>query len=52
MYHPEAYSQPCQTSEMERFVKIVNNFQLLTIFAKHSILDISEGYDINSVFAY
>ena len=49
---PKAYSQPCQTSKMESFVKIVSDFQLLTIFAKHSILDISEGYDINSSFAY
>ena len=34
----EAYSEPCQTSKMEHFAKIVNAFQLLTIFAKHSIL--------------
>ena len=39
-YYPknsEAYSEPCQTSKMERFLKIFNG---LTIFAKHSILDI------------
>ena len=59
MCHPDAYSEPFQTSKMERFGKIVNNLQPLTIFAKRSILDIWEGceyayfiYDINSVFAY
>ena len=38
----ETYSEPCHTSNMERFVKIVNGFQLktLTIFTKHSILDV------------
>ena len=30
----------CQTSKMEHFVKIVNGFYLLTIFAKLCILDI------------
>ena len=34
------FSQPCQTSNMERFAKIANGFQPLTIFAKHSILDV------------
>ena len=32
--HPKVYSEPCQTSKMERFVKIVNSFLMLTIFAK------------------
>ena len=40
MCHPDAYSEPFQTSKMERFGKIVNNLQPLTIFAKRSILDI------------
>ena len=35
----EAYSQPCQTSKIERFAKIAHGFQLIGIFAKHSILD-------------
>ena len=30
----EAYPEPCQASKMILFVKIVHNFQLLTIFAK------------------
>ena len=30
----EACSEPCQASKMKPFVKIVNNFQSLTIFAK------------------
>ena len=34
------YSETCQISKMERFAKIVNGFQSLTIFAKYSILDI------------
>ena len=36
----EAYSEPYQTSKMERFAKIVNGFQPLTIFGKRSILDV------------
>ena len=58
MCHPEEYSEPCQTFKMERFAKIVDDFQLLTIFIICSILDIWEGceytYDdmTDSVFAY
>ena len=59
MCHPEVYSKPCQTSKMERFAKIFNDFYPLTFFAKRTILDIGEVceyayviYDINSVFAY
>ena len=36
----EAYSQPCQTSKIERFVKIINSFTPLTVFTKRSILDV------------
>ena len=36
----EEYSESCQTSKMELFAKILNGFQLLTIFAKSSILDV------------
>ena len=36
----EAYSEPCQTSKMGRFVKIVNRLKSLTIFIKRTILDI------------
>ena len=38
-----AYSEACHTSKMERFVKIVNNFQLLTVFVKCSTLDVSQS---------
>ena len=37
---PEAYSEPCHTSEMKNFAKIVNSFKPLTIFAKRSTLDV------------
>ena len=33
------------TSAMELFAKIINDFQLLTIFAKSSILDIRLGFE-------
>ena len=45
--NPEAYSEPCQTSKMELFAKIVNGFSYLNIFAKSSISDVSQ----NSEFA-
>ena len=34
---PEAYSEPCQTSQMERFAKTVNFVG--TVFEKRPILD-------------
>ena len=34
------YAEPCQISKIERFAKIINGFKPLTIFAKHSILDV------------
>ena len=36
----EAYSEPCEASEEERFAKIVTGFEPLTIFAKRSMLDV------------
>ena len=33
---------------MEIFTKIVNSIQLFTIFAKSSMLDVSQGYDYTS----
>ena len=36
----EAYSESCQTSKIEDFAKIVNNFSLFIIFVKSSILEI------------
>ena len=37
---PEAHSETCQTSKVERFAKIVHGFSSLTIFARNSILDV------------
>ena len=37
-WSPEAYSEPCQLSKMERFMKVVNDFQTLTNFTKGFIL--------------
>ena len=34
------YSEPNETSKMKLFANIVNSVQLLTIFAKSSILDV------------
>ena len=39
----QAYSEPCEISKMDSFKKIVNDFQPLTIFARHSVLDASQG---------
>ena len=36
----KAYSEPCQTSKMEFFAKLVKGFKPLTIFVKSSILDV------------
>ena len=32
--------EPWQTPKMKLFTKIVNNFQLITIFAKSTIIDV------------
>ena len=34
---PEAYSEPCRTSKIKRFAKIVKGFQPLTTSAKRSV---------------
>ena len=47
----EAYLKQCRTCKMERFPKIGNNFQPLTIFIKHPILDIWQGSEYASVIA-
>ena len=46
----EAHSEPCQGTKMERFAKIVDDFQMLTIVAKRSILDVSQGFDYASEY--
>ena len=38
MKHRRSFLEPSQSSKMERFAKIVDDFKLLTIFAKRSIL--------------
>ena len=45
----ETYSEPCQTSEMERLVNIGKRFQPLNIFAKHSTLEVFWGSEYNSI---
>ena len=39
----EPYSEPCQMPKMEFFTKIVSDSKPLTIFAKNSTLDVSQG---------
>ena len=39
----EACSEPCQTSMIECFAKIVNGSYLLTIFTKRFILNVFQG---------
>ena len=39
----EVYLEPCQTSKMELFAKVVNSFYPQTSFSKSSILDIYLG---------
>ena len=38
-FRTEAYTEPCGTSKMELFVKIVNGFKFLIIFTKKLHLD-------------
>ena len=51
----KAYCEPCQPSKMKRFVKIVNGFQSLTIFAKRFILDVWQCFEYtsdNGIYAF
>ena len=43
--NPRGGSRAAATSKMECFVTTVNNFQTLTIFTKHSILDVAAALD-------
>ena len=36
----EVYSEPCQTSKMDTFAKIVNGLKPLIVFVKNSILNV------------
>ena len=40
VYWTEAYSEAFQTSKMELFAKIVNEWKLLVVFKKNIILDV------------
>ena len=42
-FNSELYSDPCQISKMERFVKIINGWKPLTFFAEHFILEVGQG---------
>ena len=44
------YSTPCQTSRMVYFAIMVKGLKLLTIFAKYSILHVSQGSEYASGF--
>ena len=46
----EVYSEPCHTSKMEHFAKIVNGFQPLTILVKGSVLDVCQGFEYASSY--
>ena len=50
----EAYSEPCQTSKMKFFAKIVNDLQPLTIFKISSVLDVWlwSSHNIHFIFFY
>ena len=48
----KSYSEPCQTPNMECFVKIVNSYRSLTISTKCSILDVWQGSKYASVLQH
>ena len=45
---PEAYAEPYQRYKMQCFAKIVNTKKLLTMFAKHYLLDVWRGSEYTS----
>ena len=52
MENRKAYSNPSQTSKMDKFVKIINSQTLLTISAEKSILDVPFGFKYISTFFF
>ena len=48
MLSAEGYSKPNRTSKMERFTKIVNGLNPLTVFAKSFVLDVWQGSEFAS----
>ena len=47
-YCSETSSDHCQISKMEGFEKVVDGFELFSIFAKRSILDVWQGSEYGS----
>ena len=47
----ETYSELCQKSKMELFVKIVNGWKPSPVFEKNTILDVSQGFENASTFS-
>ena len=47
-YCLEVYLEHCQTSQTKYFEKIIDSFELLTIFAKFSISDVWQGSEYAS----
>ena len=47
----ETYSELCQNSKMELFVKIVNGWKPSPVFEKNTILDVSQGFENASTFS-
>ena len=43
--YSQTYSEPCQTSTMKHFAKIVNGLHHFHIFANISILDVSQDFE-------
>ena len=41
-------SEHYETSKIGRFTKIVNDYKLLNIFAKHSVIDVYRGSEYTS----
>ena len=52
MGRPEAYSESSRASDMELFVKIVNNSRLLTTFAESSFLEVWLGSGYTGFFVH
>ena len=41
----ETHSEPCQSLKISLFAKMVNGFQLLSVFAKCSVLDVWQDFE-------
>ena len=44
VYYSQAYSEPCQTSKIERFAKVFNGKNPSTIFTQWFILDVLQNF--------